>query len=617
MAFGLTPAGFVPKTEAEILQSLLDGVQAGVAVSLDRGPESTLSRLLGAYARVLAEGWSAADAIWRAGTPAGAEGVLLDDLVAVTGIARLPATRSLARVLCIGRDGAELPAGRVVHSQRGHRFVSGEAAVLTPSLFQARVSFARPTPHTRYRLRIDGQAAEIIAGVGDTALALAQRLYAQLRTLNLPMTMSVERGGAVALLAHDLSARPAVTLEVEPPWTGELRLLAATAGQTYAVGVTEPSGNILAIGVTTGTNPPNAATILANIAGTLSAPSTAFDAELSGDGLALLIRHRFPGGLFALQHTAQLANRTVTPSAESLASLHTQLLPAALLRFDAESTGPIPAAALALDGIATPVAGWERAFNPEAAAEGRLLESDAELRVRQRRSLQVPGVAVRESVSARLRQEFPESHAVRVIENDADSADADGRPPHSFEVLIDIAEDPALDLRIARAIEAARPAGVRAVHAAGALSGSAYRQPSRATVALVDFQGQRRDVCFTRPGIEKICLLIQLHRHPDQSMPADVAEQVRALVVAWGRGLGVGHDVVLGRLLRAIHGVPGIGRAAFAHAASGWSASAPLPQDNPPNWAPIPGVGWMTPIPIGSAYRAVIDPQNVVVQVFV
>ena len=604
MAYGLTTSGFVPKTEAELLQSLLDGVEARCGVTLDRAPESSISRLLGAYARVLAEGWSAADEIWRAGDRSQAAGVPLDDLVSVTGLRRLPATRSVARVICVGRDGTELPAGRVIHSARGDRFASAEAAVLSPALWQGKINFFRPVKNTRYTLSIDGHTVQILAGAGDSAEALAARLAAGLTALHLPLTVAAERGACVSVLAHDLAARPVFTLTVEPPWTAELRLSAVTADTNYGV-LVSASGPLL-LGTINGTDPPLAGTILANLAGQLTGATSPLEAELSPDGLGLFLRHRQPGGAFTLSLNGPMTQRAATPAAASLATATTTLLPAAELRFDAEQTGPVPAAALALDRIATPVAGLERCFNPEAADEGRLLESDADLRLRQRRSLQVPGTAVRESMAARLRQAFPAARAVRVVENDADTPDADGRPPHCFEVLIDIVEDAALDEQIARVIEGCRPAGIQAAVGAALLNGDAARQPVVSTVSTIDFQGQTRSVVFTRPGILKIYLVVQLHRHPDRSMPADVEEQVRAMIVDHGRGLGVGQDVVPGRLLRAVHQVPGIGRAAFA-----WATTQPPTSIT----GAIPGVGWMNPIAVGAAYRAVIDPQDVIVQV--
>ena len=54
--------------------------------------------------------------------------------------------------------------------------------------------------------------------------------------------------------------------------------------------------------------------------------------------------------------------------------------------------------------MTTPVRGWQTATNPLAAIEGRPVESDAELRIRQTRSVAKPSQSLWESMYAALWQ---------------------------------------------------------------------------------------------------------------------------------------------------------------------------------------------------------------------
>ena len=68
----------------------------------------------------------------------------------------------------------------------------------------------------------------------------------------------------------------------------------------------------------------------------------------------------------------------------------------------AEADGAIQAAAGTITQISTPVRGWQTATNPLAAIEGRPVESDAELRIRQTRSVAKPSQSLWESMYAAL-----------------------------------------------------------------------------------------------------------------------------------------------------------------------------------------------------------------------
>ncbi len=132
--------------------------------------------------------------------------------------------------------------------------------------------------------------------------------------------------------------------------------------------------------------------------------------------------------------------------------------------FESADDGPVTAPAGTLTVIANPIVGFTAATNPADALLGRLQETDAELRRRQQLELARKGSTTVDAIRADLLETDdtdgnPLFDYVGVVENDTDDTDGEGRPPHSFEVLVVSAAD---DADIAQAILAAKPAGIRA-----------------------------------------------------------------------------------------------------------------------------------------------------------
>lgn len=99
--FGIVPEGFNPKTQEEIKTDLEAGYRGvfGAGVNLDPS-ESTFGIEIGIISERLAEVWQAAQAVYNAAFPDGAEDVNLVNIGAITGVAKLAATRSHVIVSC-------------------------------------------------------------------------------------------------------------------------------------------------------------------------------------------------------------------------------------------------------------------------------------------------------------------------------------------------------------------------------------------------------------------------------------------------------------------------------------------------------------------------------------
>lgn len=549
MPYGPTPAGFVPRTEADILAELQDALDAGLGQPVDRSPESVLTRTLSAFARRLAEGWAMAESLYNASDPGLATGLALDDLVAAVGVRRLGAQPSWVSALCLGKAGTKLAAGRVV-SASGARFLSVEDAVLAP-VWAQRLSILKVEPGAAWRLRLGASTVEVIGRPGQTAGELAAELAAA-ASAGLADLVVVARGDGVELLARDPKSTPALTVEATAPHAIRVTLSRVVANQSQSLTVSSAAGQVTVSA--TASDPPVFGTVLANLAGAMQA-ATWLSVKVASDGRSLDLTASSLGLSLQASGSPALTVRTISSLQDELIKLETISKGAALVRFCSEDTGPVVALRDALSRIETPVSGWDGVCNSLAADLGRDAETDGSLRGRLSRSRQILGIGVSGAIEARIRQDIPGVRSARVVENHEDTPDAAGRPPHSFELVVDAIQHPDTDLAIGMLLESLRPAGIPVVSTAVAAN--------QVPVTWTDERGDTREIVFSRPTRVPVVLSVTLYRHPDEVFPEGAAEIIVERALRWGAGHGVGQDVVIGRLLPILHSFPGVAEVSF------------------------------------------------------
>lgn len=209
------------------------------------------------------------------------------------------------------------------------------------------------------------------------------------------------------------------------------------------------------------------------------------------------------------------------------------------LTFEGETEGPLFAAAGALV-IVTPVSGWNTATALADATLGRLDEDDAELRLRREQELHTPGSGTVPGLYTALSQLAEVLLSVAVYENEGDLPDADGRPPHSLECVVEGGDNSL----IAEAIWANKTAGAQLV--------------GTTSVNVVDSQGRTRAVRFARPSPLSVWLAIDLV--PGADFPSDGDVAIKDHLEAWAHeAVRVGGDVVLSKIVaETLRAVPQI-----------------------------------------------------------
>ena len=209
--------------------------------------------------------------------------------------------------------------------------------------------------------------------------------------------------------------------------------------------------------------------------------------------------------------------------------------------FVCDTEGPYPFPAGTLGTIMTPVAGWLSVENPLPGSTGRNAETDAEFRTRSF-SFYATGKATQEAIRQTILNQVPGIVTCSVISNRTDTVDSDGRPPHSFEVLVEGGDNEA----IAAIIWDTCPAGIE-IH--GGI-----------TVTIQDSEGRPQRIKFSRPSYAKIWVKVQRAFNPEETYPLDGDDQIKANIAAWSlTTYRSGKNVYRRDIMTPINQVAGLG----------------------------------------------------------
>lgn len=193
------------------------------------------------------------------------------------------------------------------------------------------------------------------------------------------------------------------------------------------------------------------------------------------------------------------------------------------------SAYPVTAEGLSLD-LAVSYAGVSR-LDPDSAF---FREPDDALRARYRTGVHRLGAGTIPAIEANLLQDVPGILTARVYENTGDTPDADGRPPHSLEAVVEGGDDAV----IAALIRRLKPAGIVA-------HGNSFWVVSDPT-------GREQTIWYSRPEPRLIWLRATLETYAEEAVPGNVAALAAEAMVLEGATLGVGQDVLLQRIAAAV-----------------------------------------------------------------
>lgn len=202
-----------------------------------------------------------------------------------------------------------------------------------------------------------------------------------------------------------------------------------------------------------------------------------------------------------------------------------------------DEVGPVPQEPNSIDTISTPILGLDSAYNPTSGAVGRYKETDDELRERFRNSKFYQAANILESIiDALINVDGVED--VVVYENDTNTTNALGIPPHSFMPIV----LGGLTTSIADAIWKNKPTGIQSY--------------GDTPVTVVDTQLVQHTISFKRP--EPVPIYISISITEQGILPGDVVAQIKQrLDTYFEENYSIGDDVVWSRLFTPINEVTG------------------------------------------------------------
>jgi uncharacterized phage protein gp47/JayE len=113
---GLDANGFVKKTLVEIKTEIEEDLKTAFGPGINLQPGSVFATMIGIFSDRVSEVWNVAEEVYNSFSPTNAVGVSLDNVVAINGIVRLPAAKSVVPdVFFFGTPGTVVPVGTQVH----------------------------------------------------------------------------------------------------------------------------------------------------------------------------------------------------------------------------------------------------------------------------------------------------------------------------------------------------------------------------------------------------------------------------------------------------------------------------------------------------------------------
>lgn len=213
---GLTPQGLTIKTFNEVVDGLKDYARLRFADVTPEGEvvnveeDSTLGRIIGVAAPSAFDVWEAIQEVYDAFNPNAAEGIALDNIVAIGGVTRLSASPTRSTVIVTGNTNITIPANsKVSSSTTGYLYSNplllGLSTTNASGVGVTLVSIVDNTNYTvSYRASTDVVATPITinSGVGASMLSIFTAFSNEI-ALNHPELTTVVEGSRLFIKSID------------------------------------------------------------------------------------------------------------------------------------------------------------------------------------------------------------------------------------------------------------------------------------------------------------------------------------------------------------------------------------------------------------------------------
>lgn len=411
ITYGVTPQGFVTKRQQDIIAGIQSDLTLAFGQNINLLPESVFGQFVGVFSNPLALLWELADAVYASQYPSGAEGASVDNILALNGLTRLPATPSITSpeqagvpgLVLLGTPGTFIPAGSLISvegSPSSQFSIDSPGFTILAAVNTVQGIFFSSTPTQGvFTLQIVDANQQILTSgnlTWQTQAAISSVTFSGVPTTG-AFKLSLTALGITQTMATSLTfAQGAATLQTIiqalPGYAGVTVTGSYGAGFTFNWGsITQPiltlfsntldatptmndsvQAAIVNLFDSDASNYPYTDVLVTGTfgssfsvafgTGTLVVPNPASGAQAQND---------FTAPTNTLQMGITVTNILVqTTNAGSPAQVAASAT--------ATQTGPIPALAGTLNVIDTPVAGWTAVNNPLDVIPGTNVETDTE-----------------------------------------------------------------------------------------------------------------------------------------------------------------------------------------------------------------------------------------------
>lgn len=201
---------------------------------------------------------------------------------------------------------------------------------------------------------------------------------------------------------------------------------------------------------------------------------------------------------------------------------------------EATETGALVVPPNSVTSIVSPITGLVSVDNEAAFSVGRDIETDEELRLRFSLSQSINGLSTPNAIRAVLLNTTGVTSAT-IFENETTVADSEGRPPKSFEALV----EGGTDEDVAQAIWTSKPAGIETY--------------GNVTENTFDTSGTSRTINFSRPLPINLAFRVTYTRYDEETFPLGGEDVLKQVVVNSTSALDVDEDVIVTRYFGDIY----------------------------------------------------------------
>lgn len=398
--YGVTPYGFNQKRLPEIKNDLENlFIQEFSEVNLDS--QSVIGQIIGIFSKVYADIWEVQSQVYVSQYLASASATSLDNLVALIGITRIQAQRTIVIGVATGNENTFIPINSLARiASTNQTFFSSQNAFITSSNSVQNSALVTTATNQQYTVIISGisyvYSIPIITFSGN--LIAGNIIQARINNINIPdvpfnTDNTTTLNDFLTAITNTLTAVSGATIGAN-----SLTLNTALGFQVIVNSV-----------IISGVGAPNATItfdtpILNDIAQYLSANINANSNLASSLWVS--------GASFQITAlNTQNAYNLLVGTGLQIVSVSSPII------FLAQNIGVVPVPANSMTEILTPIAGWNLITNFDAGLTGRLIETDSELRLRALSSIRGLGLATVEAIRSRLLQDVMGVTSVTIFEN--------------------------------------------------------------------------------------------------------------------------------------------------------------------------------------------------------